>query len=98
MARRRLRFDGLDWDAGNSVKCLKHDVSILEIEEALAGPVLVLADLSHSTAEARYKAIGRTEGGRDVFVAFTIREREGRVLVRPISARYMHRKEVDRHG
>ena len=30
-----------------------------------------------------------------MFVAFTIRERGGRRLVRPVSARYMHRKEIE---
>jgi uncharacterized DUF497 family protein len=30
----------------------------------------------------------------DVFLVFTVRERGGKHLIRPITARYMHRKEV----
>jgi predicted DNA binding CopG/RHH family protein len=50
--------------------------------------------LEHSVAEEHLKAIGRTSRGRYVFVAFTIRERNGERLIRPISARYLHAKEV----
>jgi uncharacterized DUF497 family protein len=31
-----------------------------------------------------------------VFVVFTVRIVEGRELVRPVSARYMHRKEIEK--
>ena len=30
-----------------------------------------------------------------MFVVFTIREKEGDLFIRPISARYMHRKETE---
>ena len=30
-----------------------------------------------------------------MFVAFTVRERGGMWFIRPVSARYMHRKEVE---
>jgi uncharacterized DUF497 family protein len=32
-----------------------------------------------------------------VFVVFTIRMRNGREVVRPLSARYMHRREIERY-
>ena len=38
--------------------------------------------------------VGKTHRGRYVFLVFTIRERHGERLIRPIIARYMHRKEV----
>jgi uncharacterized protein len=38
--------------------------------------------------------IGKSEAGRWVFVVFTIRVRAGHRMIRPISARYMHAKEV----
>jgi hypothetical protein len=47
--------------------------------------------------ESRFIAVGRTPEGRFAFVAFTPRVREGQLLVRPISARYMHEKEVARY-
>jgi uncharacterized protein len=46
----------------------------------------------------RMKAIGTTPAGRNVFVVFTWRgERAGSALLRPISARYMHRREAESH-
>jgi len=76
-------------------KCVKYGVSVAEIEAAFMGGTLaVRPDLGHSTAEERFQAIGRTAAGRAVFVVFTLRERDGRRLVRPISARFMHAKEI----
>ena len=45
----------------------------------------------------RVRAVGRATTGRYVFVVFTIRMQFGRRLIRPVSARYMHRKEVRRY-
>jgi uncharacterized protein len=55
---------------------------------------MILPDEAHSGAEVRSKAIGKTAAGRHVFLVFTIRERHGNRFIRPISTRYMHRKEV----
>jgi uncharacterized DUF497 family protein len=85
---------GFDWDAGNLEKCQKHGVSVAEIEGLFARPYTIRVDMEHSLAEARLKAIGKTDQGRYVFLVFTIRERNGERLIRPISARYMHGKEV----
>lgn len=86
---------GFEWDEGNREKCRKHGVSLAEIEALFTRLVMILPDHVHSIAEERLKAIGRTGTGRHVFVVFTIRERDGRKYIRPISARYMHQKEVD---
>ena len=43
----------------------------------------------------RVRAIGRAGRGRSVFLVFTIRERSGKRLIRPISARYMRREEIE---
>jgi uncharacterized protein len=85
---------GFDWDAGNREKCLRHGVSIAEIEELLRGPVRVLPDIDHSQVERRFLAVGRSKSRRWIFLSFTFRWRDGVVLLRPISARYMHRKEI----
>jgi hypothetical protein len=42
-------------------------------------------------------ALGRREGGRFVLVAFTLRLAGHETMIRPISARYMHRKEVEHY-
>jgi uncharacterized DUF497 family protein len=52
-------------------------------------------DPAHSQNESRYIALGNTEEVRSVFVAFTLRQRDGKTYIRPVSARYMHRKEVE---
>ncbi len=85
---------GFDWDAGNRAKCQKHDVPVAEVEGLFSRPLLIIPDASHSRSEERLRAIGKTAKGRSVFLVFTIRELGGKRFIRPISARYMHRKEV----
>jgi uncharacterized protein len=58
------------------------------------GTVLVAPDPLHSVREERFKAVGAAEGGRKLLVAFTWRMRDGDSFIRPVSARYMHEKEV----
>ncbi len=86
---------GFDWDAGNWPKCGKHGLAKREIEDLFARRIELFDDLEHGDAETRIKAIGRSADERHVFVVFTLRERDGRLLIRPISARHMHRKEVE---
>ena len=59
--------------------------------------IATLPDPLHSKSEERFKAIGKSDDGRWIFLVFTLRPRSGRQLVRPISARYMHKKEVDHY-
>ena len=84
----------VDWDDGNAAKCLGHGLTLAEIEYALSHEARFAADPAHSLTEQRFIAISRTAAGRAVFIAFCWRD--GRI--RPISARYMHRKEAVRHG
>ncbi len=85
---------GFDWDEGNREKCRKHGVSIAEIEAMLLRPFFIFPDPEHSSGEERFKAIGTNEEGRHIFAVFTLRTRANTSLIRPISARYMRRKEV----
>ena len=89
-----LSIAGFDWDAGNRAKCEKHGVSVAEVEGLFSRPLLIIPDASHSQSEERLRAIGKTASGRSVFLVFTIRVRAGKRVIRPVSARYMHRKEV----
>jgi uncharacterized DUF497 family protein len=86
---------GFDWDEGNLAKCQQHGVSIAEIEGLFTRPHTISADVEHSLAEERLKAIGKSRSGRWVFLVFTLRERYGKTYIRPISARYMHRREIE---
>ncbi len=83
-----------DWDDGNRAKCQTHGVSPAEVEALFDRPVLVIPDEAHSRDERRLRAIGKTARGRSVFLVFTVRERGGKHLIRPITTRYMHRREV----
>lgn len=85
---------GFDWDEHNSGKCQKHGVALDEIEALFADGLSVRPDLAHSSAEERFQGIGRTRAGRHVFIVFTFRVIDGQRHIGPISARYMHRREV----
>jgi|SRR3954454_17032896 uncharacterized protein len=90
-----VEFSGFDWDDGNRKKCQKHGVSIDEIENLFLEQPRVAPDLLHSGEEDRFIAVGRTTERRPLFVAFTFRKSAMGVLIRPISARYMHGKEIE---
>ncbi|MGA3317325.1 MAG: BrnT family toxin [Candidatus Korobacteraceae bacterium] len=89
-----LRVTGFDWDSGNRAKCQKHGVSIAEIEALFTGDLRVAPDPKHSEDEDRMIAVGRTSAGRPVFVAFTLRTKNRQRLIRAVTARYMHAKEI----
>jgi uncharacterized DUF497 family protein len=89
-----LRVSGFDWDKGNRTKCEKHGVSIVEIENLFAHGPRVAPDPKHSADEDRLIAVGRTGAGRPIFVAFTIRTKNKLRLIRPVTARFMHVKEI----
>ena len=82
---------GFQWDVGNlSKNWEKHQVSSAECEEIFFNQPLILADdKKHSRTEKRHFALGKTNGGRRLFVVFTIRKD----TIRVISARDMSNKE-----
>ena len=84
-------FDGFDWRGGNAEKNLdRHQVTPLETEQVFFNtPLLAGGDPAHSDKENRFFALGQTDEGRELFVAFTMRARRLRV----VSARDMSRKE-----
>jgi uncharacterized DUF497 family protein len=88
-------FDGFDWDEGNREKCRKHGVSLQEIEELFDIDPIILPDIAHSHAEQRFYAVGRLSSLRHLFVVFTLRIDARGKMIRPISARFMHRKEIN---
>ena len=88
-----MEYGGFDWDDGNREKCQKHKVSISEIEAMFEGPVFVASAPPHSVEEERFKAIGAGAAGRKLLVVFTWRKLGGESFIRPVSARYMHKRE-----
>jgi uncharacterized DUF497 family protein len=83
---------GFEWDEGNARKNERHGVSMAEAEQVFFNSsLLVLPDPSHSEAEPRFHALGKTNEGRRLHISFTLRD--GGQFIRVISARDMHRKE-----
>lgn len=84
-------LDGFDWSGGNAEKNWKrHGVAPAEEEQVFFNtPLLWGEDAAHSDTERRFYALGQTDEGRALFIAFTMRARRLRV----VSARDMSRKE-----
>ncbi len=84
-------LEGFEWDESNLTKNWeKHRVRTSECEQVFFNlPLIVAEDLAHSVAETRYFVLGQTDGGRRLFLVFTIRKRR----IRIISARDMSPKE-----
>jgi uncharacterized protein len=89
------KITGFDWDAGNSDKCRQHGVPIAAIERLFQNPIGVFPDPIHSKQEERFRAIGRTDGGRYLFVAFTLRSVGYDLLIRP-DKRPLHAPQRER--
>jgi len=89
-----VRAVGIEWDRGNRNKCQKHGVSLAAVESLFQRPLAMFPDPAHSADEERFKAIGQTDEGRTVLIVFTLRTRGRETFIRPISARYMHQREV----
>ncbi len=91
----RLKTNGFEWGKGNRKKCQKHGVSISEIESFFTdGEFILYGDEKHSDEEERFIAVGQSRDKRNILIVFTIREKNKEHFIRPISARYMHKKEV----
>lgn len=91
----KMKIKGIEWDKGNWPKCGKHGVEQNEVEYVLHNIEFVMPD-PHPD-EDRYFTAGQLPSDRHVFVAFTHRHREDGIYIRPISARFMHRKEVEKY-
>jgi hypothetical protein len=83
------------WDPRKAeANAVKHGVSFDEAvtvfldPDALDGP-----DLDHSSAESRFRRLGRSVDGRVLMVAYTIRRHGDAEAIRLISARRASRRE-----
>ncbi len=86
-----LNCTGFEWDKHNSEKIwIKHKVSPFESEQIFFNLPLIVADaVKHSEKENRFCALGHTDTNRLLFMVFTVRGKN----IRIISARNMSRKE-----
>lgn len=84
-----------EWDKGNLGKnSRKHNVTSDEAESVFGDEnSVVLSDEKHSVDEVRYAIFGKSDLNRYLYIVFTMRGNK----VRIISARRMHRKEVEKY-
>ena len=82
---------GFDWNDGNQLKNWeKHSVSASECEQVFFNhPLVTSPDVVHSSYEARFYTLGKSDAGKYLFIVFTVRNN----LIRIISARDMNSKE-----
>lgn len=82
---------GFDWDDSNIYKNWeKHNVSPVECEQVFFNlPIIIKHDFEHSNDEKRYFVLRQTDSRRGLFIVFTIRKNQ----IRVISARDMTKKE-----
>lgn len=85
-----------EWDKGNSDKSRrKHGISPEEAESVFSDEnSLIIADVPHSKTEDRFVIVGKSDKNRNLFIVFTRR----REKIRIISARGMHKEEVEKYG
>lgn len=81
-----------EWDESNSLKILKR-FKLQEVEEFFWQELLVIEDESHSLQEKRFIAVGMGPLHKPMFVCFTLRNGN----IRVISARLMRLKELKRY-
>lgn len=94
MARILESFEGFEWDEGNSNKnWYGHRITDVECEEVFFNLPITVGQHKRQGDEPRYSALGRTDSGKRLYVAFTIRNKR----IRVISAREMNRREVRRY-
>ncbi|HUX87513.1 MAG TPA: BrnT family toxin [Chloroflexota bacterium] len=69
-----------DWDDGNVDHVRDHGIEPEEAEEALLDPRALGVGVYNVRGEQRQGALGSTENGRILFVVFTERHRQPRVI------------------
>ncbi|HSE84392.1 MAG TPA: BrnT family toxin [Thermodesulfobacteriota bacterium] len=84
-----MRIDSFEWDEANIVKNIsRHNTHPDEIEETFYNRYKL-----RKTKQGRYLLYGVTDNGRYLFVVFIFKKKNGKNIVRVISARDMTQKE-----
>ena len=86
-----IKIKGFDWDKANKYKSLeKHKVEFKECEQVFFNkPIFISKDIKHSKREKRFRCLGKTHNNRLLFISFTFRNNQ----IRVISARSQSKKE-----
>jgi uncharacterized protein len=89
------KYKGFDWDKGNIDKSYqKHGITSNEAEEVfLDEKVIAVKDIGHSSKEDRLLLVGKTTTEKILFVVFTPRKKEIKIVL----ARMAGKKEKDKY-
>lgn len=88
------RFVAFEWHEANINHILKHDVNYKEYEQVFFNkPLLIRGDEIHSDKEKRYQVLGKSDNNRLLFIVFTIRGDQ----IRVISARNQNKNERQKY-
>ena len=94
MANKEWMYQGVNFvcdEAKQRQNSRKHGVDLLEASAVFFDPLAFINhDLEHSVGEDRFYILGRSEGGRLLFVSYTVRGE----AVRIISVRRATKQEV----
>ena len=71
---------GFQWDEANEAHIVRHNLDRFDVEEALLDPNGVDAAAANRGGETRYGFIGATVSGRVLYVVFTERDDDIRVV------------------
>ncbi len=98
METRPPAFVGFNWDIHNLYKIGKHGLTQEEVEFVFKNEkIVILEDGIHSWSEERFIVIGNHYDGRKIFICCTFRTMDEEIWIRIITARYMHKKEINRY-
>ena len=89
-----VKRNGFDWDDANVYKVCRHGLSVGILEDFFSRKVLIIPDTKHSGHETRVLAFGKSHEGRYMLAVYTMRHRDQLDLLRVITARYIHKKEI----
>ena len=94
-----LKVSAFDWDDGNRGKCRKHGLSMADVEHVLISAQNRIRSRCSKLAHGRHAISPLERPARVVFsfVVFTLRLANDEIKLRPISARYMHKKEIAKY-
>ena len=82
-----------DWDTNNIAHIARHNVTLTEAEESLLDSRRIGIQVRQGSGESRWGVLGRTEAGRILFVVFTRRNSQ----IRVVTARDATNREKQRY-
>lgn len=97
LAATRMQIAGFDWDRGNRFKGREHGVSLAAIESMFRSSIPCCLTLCTRSPRSGSRRLGGAQPAAGSSSSSLWRARRGKRFIRPISARFMHKKEVEHY-